>query len=338
MMFRYWVNSRYEGYAAVRVRPGQGLGGLVLKTGRPQRTDDWLHDERLSQETRHVVVAEGIVAQMVVPIRIGEQIEGLLYVDNRGPRPFTNLDEAALMQLAEHAAIAIGNAQLFAAVRATGSRLRTLSERVQNVQEAERRHIARELHDQIGPSLTALKLNLVMLQETPAAAGMRLADSLRITDDILTGVRRLSLDLRPALLDDLGLEAALKGYVIAQAERAGLAAQVRVDALAPPPPAAVATACFRIAQEAVTNVLRHAKARQLLVTLQAHADGIELIVKDDGVGFEVAAARRHAVQGSSLGLLGIEERAELVGGQATVTSGPGGGTEVRAWFPRDAAR
>jgi signal transduction histidine kinase len=108
---------------------------------------------------------------------------------------------------------------------------------------------------------------------------------------------------------------------------------VRVDALKTPPPAPVATACFRIAQEAVTNVLRHARAREVAVTLRARADGLELMVADDGIGFDVVASRRRALQGSSLGLLGIEERAELVGGQATIASTPGGGTEVRAWFP-----
>ena len=113
--FRYWANTRFEGYERARLRPGtESLGGLVLMTGRPARTDDWMADSRFSKETAFVVEAEGITSQMAVPIRIGDQIEGLLYVDNRGPRPFTDVDEGALVRLAEHASIAIRNAQLFA--------------------------------------------------------------------------------------------------------------------------------------------------------------------------------------------------------------------------------
>ena len=113
--FRYWANTRFEGYERARLRPGtESLGGIVLMTGRPARTDDWMADSRFSKETAFVVEAEGITSQMAVPIRIGDQIEGLLCVDNRVPRPFTDVDEGALVRLAEHASIAIRNAQLVA--------------------------------------------------------------------------------------------------------------------------------------------------------------------------------------------------------------------------------
>src|SRR5262245_21807712 len=143
VVFRYWVNTRYEGYETVRLRPGSGgLGGLTLLTGKPHRTDDWMADQRFSKETASVVLAEGIIAQMVVPIRIGDEVEGLLYVDNRTPRSFTDLEESALVQLAGHAALAIRNARLFAAVQATGNRLQTVSSHLLEVQEKERRHLA----------------------------------------------------------------------------------------------------------------------------------------------------------------------------------------------------
>ena len=165
---RYWVNTRYEGYATVRLYPGtRGLGGLVLLTGRPHRTDNWMADPRFTKEMASVVQAEGIITQMVVPIRIGDEVEGLLYVNNRTARPFTDLEESALVQLAGHAALAIRNARLFAAVQATGTRLQTVSSRLLEVQEAERRHLARELHDEIGQALTAVKINLQMLRRLP---------------------------------------------------------------------------------------------------------------------------------------------------------------------------
>jgi signal transduction histidine kinase len=256
-------------------------------------------------------------------------------VDNRSARPFTDLDEAALVHLAEHAAIAIRNAQLFAAVQATGERLQVLSSRLLDVQEAERRHIARELHDEVGQALTAVKINLQMLRrQAPAGpAASRLDDSLSMVDRILGGVRRLSLDLRPSLLDDLGLAAAVRWYVGAQAERSGLTAEVEASALPAHLPPALATTCFRIVQEAVTNVVRHAKARRLSVTLEASDERIRVVIEDDGAGFDVGAARRRGLAGGSLGLLGLEERADLAGGRATIESFVGQGTTVRVEIP-----
>jgi GAF domain-containing protein len=338
VVFRYWEGTRYTGYAAARLGPGtDSLGGLVLMSGAPQRTDDWMADPRFGKSTAHVVEAEGIVTQLIVPIRIGGAIEGLLYVDNREPRPFTDLDENALVQLAEHASIALRNAKLFAAVQASGERLQALSSRLLEVQEAERRHIARELHDEMGQALTAVKINLQMLRraaERGPAAG-RLDDSLGMVDRILQGVRRLSLDLRPSLLDDLGLGAAVRWYVTGQAQRAGLAAEVVAGSLPTDLPPALTTTCFRIVQEAVTNVVRHAQARHLTVSLTLGPAALELTVVDDGVGFDVAVARRRALDGGSLGLLGIEERAELAGGRSAIESAPRQGATVRVTLPLD---
>src|SRR5262249_31489115 len=161
VVFRYWVNTRYPGYETVRLRPGrERLGGLALLTGRPHRTNDWMADPRFSKETASVVSAEGIITMMVVPLKIGADVEGLLYVDNRTPRSFTDLEESALVQLAGHAALAIRNGRLFATVQATGNRLQAVSSHLLEGQEAERRHLARELHDEIGPALTAGKSHL----------------------------------------------------------------------------------------------------------------------------------------------------------------------------------
>jgi signal transduction histidine kinase len=337
VVFRYWVNTRYEGYETVRLRPGTGgLGGLALRDGRPMRTDDWMADPRFSKEMASVVQAEGVTCQMVVPIYIGEAIEGLLYVDNRSARPFTDLEESALVQLAGHAALAIRNARLFAAVQAAGTRLQAVSSRLLEVQEAERRHLARELHDEIGQALTAVKINLQMLRRLPdmSAAAGRLDDSLAMLNRILEGVRELSLDLRPSLLDDLGLAAALRWYVGAQAQRAGLTAEVSTGTLPEDLSAAIATTAFRIVQEAVTNVVRHARATRIDVTVECVGGGLVISVGDDGTGFDVAAARRRALAGGSLGLLGLEERVHLAGGLSSIESTSGGlGTTVRAWLP-----
>ena len=334
MVFRYWVNSRYRGYGAIRLTADFGLGGRVIATRRPLRTDDWARDPRFSKETLPVIQAEGIVTQMAVPIRTGEHVEGLLYVDNRTARPFTDRDEAVLVGLADHAAIAIRNAQLFTTAQQTTTRLQALSAKLIEVQEAERRHIARELHDEVGQALTAIRINLLMLRRggDAAAVSARIDDALLIVERLLGSVRQLSLDLRPSLLDDLGLAAALRWYVDGQAQRAGLLARVSIDALAHEPAPELAITCFRVAQEAVTNAVRHAAAKRIELELRERGGALELVVRDDGSGFDVAAARARAARGESLGLLGLQERVELAGGHASIESSPAG-TEVRAQFP-----
>src|SRR5262249_21174287 len=201
--------------------------------------------------------------------------------------------------------------------------------------EAVSRHSASEPHDGVGQALPAVKINLQMLRrlDDRAAAAGRLDDSLGMVDRILQGVRRLSLDLRPSLLDDLGLPAALRWYVGAQAQRAGLADEVIAGAVPSDLPSALATTCFRIVQEAVTNVVRHARATRVTVTLDSENGTVHLVVRDDGVGFDVGAARRRALGGESLGLLGLEERVELAGGRVAIESAPGRGTAVRVSLP-----
>jgi signal transduction histidine kinase len=135
------------------------------------------------------------------------------------------------------------------------------------------------------------------------------------------------------MLDDLGLEPALRWYTHRQAALTGLAAEFRADVLDERLDPLIETECFRVAQEALTNVVRHAKAHAVTVEL-ARSDGrLNLRVRDDGVGFDVSPLREQAVRGASLGLLSMEERAALAGGGFEVDSSPGHGTEVRAWFP-----
>jgi signal transduction histidine kinase len=145
-------------------------------------------------------------------------------------------------------------------------------------------------------------------------------------------VRDIALDLRPSVLDDLGLPAALRWYADRMARGAGVEAHLSIDAL-PDIETGLATACFRVAQEALTNVARHARAKHVWLDLHLLPDGLELCVRDDGVGFDVAAARERAIAGASVGMLGMQERASLAGGKFELTNRPGGGAEVRALFP-----
>jgi PAS domain S-box-containing protein len=213
--------------------------------------------------------------------------------------------------------------------------LRGLPRRLIDAQEAERRRVARELHDEIGQALTAIKINLHGIQQStenePFAP--QLNGSLDIIDRALQQVRELALDLRPALLDDLGLVAALRWYLDREARRAGLILELKVDLLGTRLAPEIETACFRIAQEALTNIVRHAKAKHVWVILSLRDADLRLVIRDDGVGFDVGAAQQRFAANASLGLQGMQERALAVSGTISIDSSKGTGAEVRVNLP-----
>ena len=217
----------------------------------------------------------------------------------------------------------------------SNDKLQLLSRRLVESQETERRHIARELHDEVGQTLTVAELNLQKLVQSSRAGPTkaRLEDSLKAVERVLEQVRDLSLSLRPSMLDDLGLEPALRWYTNRQSALVGLQADFQADALEDRLDPVIETACFRVAQEALTNIVRHARASTATVELRKLDGHLHLFVRDDGVGFDVTALREQAVLGASLGLLSMEERATLADGGFECKSTPGQGTEIHAWFP-----
>jgi signal transduction histidine kinase len=214
-------------------------------------------------------------------------------------------------------------------------KLQILSHRLVEVQESERRHIARELHDEIGQSLTVAEMNLqaALQSSRQVALNRRLEASIEAVERVLEQVHDLSLNLRPSMLDDLGLEPALRWYTNRQASLTGLTAKFEAEPLEGRLEPVIETECFRVAQEALTNVTKHSKAKAVTVSLKTQGDHLHLRVRDDGVGFDVNSLRDRAVGGASLGLLSMQERATLAGGNLEYNSAPGKGTEVHAWFP-----
>jgi signal transduction histidine kinase len=501
----YWAGRSYDGFKGVRIEPGEGIGGLVLATGCPYRTDDYGHDPRLSQAYRSVTQVGGTVAVLVVPIRCGERVEGLLYVGATRRRTFTDYEEIILQRLADHAAIALhnarlyaaaerrrqtaeslaevghllsqsldaaevgqrivehvrrllkiraaalyqldpaagmlvtlaaendfgavttpwralplgmgvvglaiqtrqpvvttnvltdprltipaavrasleltpvravlalpllrdsqvigalslgdgagrtfdaetlalvrlfavhaatafANAQLYTAVQAGQVRLHDLSRKLLEAQEAERRRMAHELHDEAGQLLASVHLVLeTTISGLPPQfrAGFRQVRS--HLDAIETQLRYLAHELRPTILDDLGLLPALQSLVQRVAERTGLC--IRADSalegrLAP----AVETALYRIMQEGLTNITKHAAATHVDLRLWRDGKMVHGLLRDDGVGFVV-----EQVVGQTgprgLGLLGIQERLEALGGALQITSTPGQGTTLQITLP-----
>jgi PAS domain S-box-containing protein len=207
--------------------------------------------------------------------------------------------------------------------------LEALSRQLLEAHESERRRIACELHDEIGQALTAVKMNLQFLRRLPDLSS-GIEQSLSIVDDALQQVRGLSLDLRPSILDDLGLAPALRWYIGRHQHSAETRLETDIDRRLP---SQIETVCFRIAQEAMTNAIRHSQARSIDVELRDGGAFVELIIRDDGTGFDVAAAQERASRGKSLGLLGMQERARLAGGSMEIKSEIGKGTKIHARFP-----
>jgi len=249
--------------------------------------------------------------------------------------PFLLEERNLINSLADNLSSYLTRREAEAELRDTHAQLQALSRQLMNLQEQERRQLAHDLHDEVGQALTALKMNLQIMQLAADRATVQhsLVDSFGILDTLLARVRDLSLDLRPSLLDHLGLVPAIRWHAIRQAERAGLQAHVEADSFPEDLPADMAVVCFRIVQEAVTNVVRHAKATHLDVVLRTTDSGFTLLVKDDGVGFQVSESLTEVEGRWAIGLVGMRERARALKGHVKIHSTPGGGTEVFAHIP-----
>jgi signal transduction histidine kinase len=209
--------------------------------------------------------------------------------------------------------------------------LRFLSRRLFHLQEEERRHLARELHDEIGQALTAAKINLQSVTANgDDATSARLQETSGILDRLLGQVREISIDLRPSMLDDLGLVPTLRSLLDQQGRRASVAVHFSAKNMPENLTPEIQTTCFRMAQEAITNALRHADATRLDVDLHRDDGNLWLVIRDNGKGFDAKSVQAQAV---GLGLIGIKERAALVGGRARIISSSGEGTTIEVSLP-----
>ena len=224
---------------------------------------------------------------------------------------------------------------LFARLNAGEKRFRSLAKAVWMVQEEERRSLARELHDGIGQTLTALKnqLELIRLRATDSNTSAQLKDSVELVSLALNDTRELSRLLRPAILDDLGLGPALNWLSRTLSRRTGIAINVDYDLddlrLAPD----IETLVFRVVQEALTNIVKHASADTADVSISSEHGQLAVRVSDSGVGFDAAAALRASDQSESLGLRGMRDRLELFGGHFQLNSSPGEGCTLVMTLP-----
>ena len=275
---------------------------------------------------------------MAMPITArGQVIGSLVFCTLYEAVPFSLHDVALARAVADQLSVAIDNATLYDEVEQSGKLRGELLHRIVSAQEAERQRIARELHDGTGQTLTALGLGLAAaadrLDSDPAAVRRQLADMKQMNAQVLQEVHNVIADLRPSILDNLGLVPALRGHVSVFESRTGIQTQLVVRGKATRLKPEVETTIFRIAQESLTNVMRHAAARSVLVQVVFGDDGVDLSVHDDGQGFDVTRALAGDGGRAAWGLLGIQERASLVGGAAELLSTPGQGTTVSVSIP-----
>jgi PAS domain S-box-containing protein len=224
------------------------------------------------------------------------------------------------------------------ALRRQHEQIRALAARVAETGENERQRIARELHDQVGQNLTAIGISLNMMKadlsvDAVGAAGYRLDDSLLLLGQVTESIRGVMGELRPPLLDEFGVVAALKWYGARFSSRTGIPVSVHGEDMHSGLAERVQIALFRIFQEALTNVARHAKAGRIRVTLEEDKKSVRLSIADDGIGFDASDLRRLTAR-SRWGIFNMRERAEVIGGKLRIESRPGKGTRVAAEVPR----
>ena len=222
--------------------------------------------------------------------------------------------------------------KLFKQINAARNRLKILSAQLISVQEAEKRNISVELHDEIGQMLTAIKIDLQRIRNNFEKNEITILvdDCSKLVEKTISVVRNLSRELRPSIIDDLGLAASLRWYTDQFHQRTGVTIKTRIKKVDEAMPPECAITLFRICQEALTNIAKHSGADYVKITLYKHKSFITLTVEDNGKGFDLQKALRLASKGKSLGLLGMQERAELLGGKFRIKSAPGSGTLIKA--------
>lgn len=314
---------------AMTMNEATGLGGRIWKTVEPQWVPDVLNDE---QFLRIASAREaGLHAALGFPLVSGAQACGVMVF-------FNDSEEASDPQLLDVIRALGGQIGEFIvrkraeeALQRSAHRLRELSRRLVEVQEDERRRLAEELHDRVGQSLTALNINLdVIAGQLPAdvlaKVGPRLADARQLVETAIENTRQVMTELHPAVLD-YGLLAALHWFGESFSRRTGIEMSIvgrdPVPALAP----ALADVLFRIAQEALTNVAKYARATRVQVAIETIADKVRLTVEDDGCGFDARNATQRGVD-KGWGIMLMRERAAAVGGSLKVESAADEGTRV----------
>lgn len=325
----YWDLRDAQGNLAIQKLIAQAkAGGGFVQYSWPKPSL-----QREAPKLAYVVMLERWGWMMGSGIYLDDIDAALQKIDRQNERNI-NGTMVLLAMIAAACALAITFSGLFlnfSELRVADAKLKVLAQRVVQSQEEERARLSRDLHDGISQELMFVRLQVEtgleqLTDNHPAPAQTAFARAAEQLNRIMGEVRRISHGLRPGMLDDLGLSVAMKHLAEEFGKDAGIAVQVTVDGEVDKLPAAANTALFRIAQEAMTNIRRHAQAKRVDIGLRASGTTVELTIADDGCGFDVESLQKSARRG--IGLRNMHERAEAVGGTLDIMSAPGAGTRI----------
>jgi signal transduction histidine kinase len=298
----------------------------VIETGRPHFTGDWSNAK-----------PEGGPAYAyaaVLPILRGEAVLATLVLVGDARDPFTALDDKFLLALGHQVGAALENADLYTRLETRTIELARLSARMVEQHEAERRRLSRELHDETAQVFSAVKMELGVLREkVQPEQAPRLDQVLELIDTGIRSIRSVTNDLRPSLLDDLGLLPALRSLVADFTERSGIRTGLAVPSVLPPLSREAELALFRALQEALSNVLRHADARSVDIGISINPEGVLLQVSDDGRGLPPGVSAERLELEGHMGLAGMRERITALGGTVRLRGRRGSGALLEVLVP-----
>jgi signal transduction histidine kinase len=301
----------------------------AVAAGRPRVTAEWL-DPRTHRTAPYAYAA-------VLPIFRGMEVTGALVIVGDARDPFAALDEDFLVALGQQVGAALENADLYERLQARTVELARLSSRMLQQHEEERRRLSRELHDETAQVFSAVKIELEVLRDEAALPlAARLDRALSLIDTGIRSIRAVTNDLRPSLLDDLGLVPALRSLAAEFAERSKIAVELTVAGALPSLSTDAELAFFRALQEALSNVARHAGARAVAVRLTTEEEAVTLEIRDDGRGIPQGADPREFERNGHMGLAGMRERIGALGGSVQLDGSQGPGVRLIVRLPRPA--
>jgi two-component system sensor histidine kinase UhpB len=311
--------------------PGDRLIGEAAQSGQPIIVDSVLEHP---PPGRGYSLSEGMGAFAAIPLVAKDRVLGVLSLFSLRPRRMGSWERQLLTAIGHQVGIAIENIRLFEQLFSAQRRLRQMAQQVISAQEEERRRLSRELHDEAGQALTALRIGLQLIRsDLPAGSEplqQRLGEAIALAEATMDEIRNLAQNLRPPALDAVGLSATLEGFCRDFAERTRLTIDYHGTELSPLPEE-VNICLYRFVQEALTNVAKHAQATHVLIALRSDAEAIHLLVQDNGrgLGKNWPASRRSP----GIGLVGMHDRLDLLGGWLEIESQPGQGTRLVAYIP-----
>ena len=334
---RAWVGYGHTNLAEFRIPSDQGLVGKIFKTRQVTLVNNVLEEPVF--EPLYYGISGKLGAVLGAPLVIRDKVIGVLVAVNfKECNVFDSNNAKFFQSLSAKAAIDIQNAQLLEAANIHRQVLQRLSKELIEVQELERKRISRELHDILGQALTAINFDLAAIEQDlgetcKAVIGERLQEARMLTDQSLSMTRELSMQLRPSMLDELGLVSTLRWYVNQFSKRMNIRARIEcddtIDRLAPE----IEINLYRFVQEVLTNVARHSQAESVHLRLVDQNGWLEIVIQDDGRGFDVRQTMSDLSKYDGLGILGIKERIASLGGKFEIESQPGKGTCVSAKIP-----